>query len=107
MVYTKQYYVYIITNYQQTTFYIGITHNLEQRMWEHKNKIYDGFSAKYNLNRLVYYECFDDVNYAIAREKQLKNWHRQWKLNLIRDMNPDFKDISIDIGLEPETKEIT
>ena len=77
---------------------------MEQRIWEHKNKVYDGFSAKYNLNRLVYYECFDDVNYAIAREKQLKNWHRQWKLNLIRDMNPDFKDLSIDIGLEPETK---
>ncbi|MEE3349748.1 MAG: hypothetical protein VZR09_06890 [Candidatus Gastranaerophilaceae bacterium] len=52
----------------------------------------------------MYYECFDDVNYAVAREKQLKNWHRQWKLNLIRNMNPDFKDLSIDIGLEPETK---
>ena len=107
MVYTKQYYVYIITNYHQTTFYIGITSNLEQRIWQHKNKIFKGFSSKYNLNRLVYYECFDDVNYAIAREKQLKNWHRQWKLNLIREMNPDFKDLSVDIGLEPETEEIT
>ena len=65
MVYTKQYYVYIITNYHQTTFYIGITNNLEQRIWQHKNKTSDGFSSKYNLNRLVYYECFDDVNYAI------------------------------------------
>ena len=90
----KTYAVYILTNYNQTTFYIGVTGNLQKRIWEHKNKFVEGFSSKYNLNKLVYFELTESVESAIKREKQLKNWHREWKLNLIRKQNPEFKDLS-------------
>ena len=90
----KNYAVYILTNYNQTTFYIGITGNLQKRIWEHKNKVVEGFTKKYNLNKLVYYEITDNVETAINREKQLKRWHRQWKINLIKETNPDFNDLS-------------
>lgn len=90
----KQYYVYILTNYEQTTFYIGVTNNLERRILEHKNKIVEGFTSKYNLSRLVYFETTESVENAISREKQLKNWHRNWKINLIKENNPDFDDLS-------------
>ncbi len=90
----KNYVVYILTNYNRTTFYIGITSNLQKRLWEHKNKVIEGFTAKYNLNKLVYYEISDSAESAIKREKQLKNWHRDWKINLIKEMNPNFDDLS-------------
>lgn len=90
----KNCFVYILTNYEETTFYIGVTSNLEKRLYEHKNKLIEGFSSKYNLNKLVYFEQTDSMTAAIAREKQLKNWHRQWKINLIKDFNPDLKDLS-------------
>ncbi|MFH1457361.1 MAG: GIY-YIG nuclease family protein [Patescibacteria group bacterium] len=92
------YYVYIITNKENTIFYIGVTNNLERRMYEHKERLVKGFSHKHNLNKLIYYEYFDNINDAIAREKQLKNWHRDWKINLIKKENPEFKDL-----LNPET----
>ena len=92
----KTYAVYILTNYDETTFYIGVTSNLQKRVWEHKNKVVEGFTKKYNVDRLVYYELTEDVESAINREKQLKRWHRQWKINLIKEMNPDFKDLSLD-----------
>ena len=88
------FYVYIITNKNNTTFYIGVTNNLERRMWEHRNEINDGFSKSYKLKKLVYYENFSEVKQAIAREKQLKNWHREWKPNLIKGLNDDFSDLS-------------
>ena len=81
----KTYYVYIITNKLNSVLYIGITSNLVKRIWEHKNKVVDGFSNKYNLNKLVYYEICNDIEQAIKREKQLKNWHRAWKDNLIKE----------------------
>ena len=90
----KTYAVYILTNYNETTFYIGVTGNLQKRIWEHKNKVVEGFTKKYNVDRLVYYELTEDVESALNREKQLKRWHRQWKINLIKEMNPEFKDIS-------------
>ena len=65
-------------------------------MWEHKNKITDGFTKKYNINKLVYYETTESIESAIKREKQLKNWHRDWKINLIKKNNPEFKDLSLD-----------
>ena len=89
----KNYYVYIITNKLNTVFYIGVTNNLEKRIWEHRNKMIPGFSSKYNLNKLVYFEETSDIYSAIRREKQLKNWHRDWKINLIRKENPEFKDL--------------
>lgn len=86
----KTYYVYIITNKLNSVLYIGITSNLVKRIWEHKNKVVDGFSNKYNLNKLVYYEICNDIEQAIKREKQLKNWHRAWKDNLIKEKIQNF-----------------
>ncbi len=97
----KDSYVYILTNYEETTFYVGVTSNLEKRVYEHKNKIIEGFSSKYNLNKLVYFEQSSSIVSAIAREKQLKNWRRDWKINLIKELNPDFADLSKDwFGVE-------
>ena len=92
----KTYAVYIMTNYSQTSFYIGVTGNLQKRVWEHKNKFVEGFTKRYNSDRLVYYELTDSVETALNREKQLKRWHRDWKINLIKEMNPQFKDLSMD-----------
>ncbi len=88
--------VYIMTNYSQSSLYIGVTSNLQKRVWEHKNKVVAGFTKKYNINRLVYYELTDSIEAAINREKQLKRWHRDWKINLIKEMNPEFRDLSLD-----------
>ena len=92
----KRMYVYIMTNKPNGTLYIGVTNNLVRRVWEHKNKVVEGFTKKYNIDRLVYYELTDSVETAINREKQLKRWHRDWKINLIKEMNPEFKDLSTD-----------
>lgn len=90
----KQYYVYILTNKSNKVLYIGVTNDLIRRLFEHKNKLVDGFTKKYNLVKLVYYEATDDVKGALGREKQLKNWHRDWKINLIKQFNPEWKDLS-------------
>ncbi len=89
------YYVYIMTNKFNTTFYIGVTNNIFKRTFEHKVGLLDGFTKKYKIKKLVYLEEYHDINQAIAREKQLKNWYREWKLNLIKKVNPDFNDLSI------------
>ncbi len=91
----KTSFVYILTNTYRTTFYIGITSNLQKRIVEHANGIGSKFAIKYNLTDCVYYETFIDIKQAIAREKQLKNWKRDWKLNLIRDKNPTLKTLII------------
>ena len=89
------YYVYIISNKYNAVLYIGVTNNLERRMWEHRNgSINNSFSKKYKLTKLLYYENYYDINQAIQREKQLKNWHRQWKINQIKTLNPNFHDLS-------------
>jgi len=85
--------VYILTNFNETTFYIGVTSDLKKRIYEHKNKVVEGFTSKYNVDRLVYYELTDSIVTAINREKQLKRWHRQWKINLIKEHNPEFIDL--------------
>jgi len=90
----KQYHVYILTNKSNKVLYIGVTNNLSRRMFEHKNKMVDGFTKKYNLTKLVYFEETADVRSALEREKQLKNWHRDWKINLISGFNPAWKDLS-------------
>lgn len=89
----RSYFVYILTNYKDTTLYIGVTNNLVKRVWEHKNKLIKGFTKKYNLVKLVYFEEFLTPIEAIGREKQLKNWHRNWKINLIKSANPDLKEL--------------
>ena len=91
--------VYIMTNYLNSTFYIGVTNNLYRRVKEHKDKYNKGFTSKYNLCKLVYFEISDSIEVAILREKQLKNWKRQWKIDLIKSINPSFKDLSSEIGL--------
>ena len=91
--------VYIMTNYLNSTFYIGVTNNLYRRVKEHKDKYNKGFTSKYNLCKLVYFEISDSIEVAILREKQLKNWKRQWKIDLIQSINPSFKDLCSEIGL--------
>lgn len=91
----KNYFVYIITNSTNHVLYIGITNNLQRRIDEHKTGIISGFSKRYRLKKLVYYEEFSDVKLALYREKQLKNWHRAWKKNLITSINPNWDDLSL------------
>ncbi len=90
----KQYYAYIMTN-RSRTLYIGVTNNLERRVYEHKHKLTPGFTSKYNMTQLVYYEVYDDVREAIAREKQLKGWLRTKKVALIETMNSEWEDLSV------------
>ncbi len=89
----NQYYVYIITNKKNTVLYIGVTNNLIRRIFEHKNGVIEGFTHKYNVNKLVYYEMVNDINSAIVREKQLKNWKREWKVELIEKSNMEWLDL--------------
>jgi len=89
----RSYYVYIATNKHNTVFYTGVTNDIFRRMEEHKNKKKKGFTSKYNINKLIFVEETNDVTVAIEREKQLKNWRRQWKINLIKEMNPFMKDL--------------
>jgi len=93
----KHFYIYILMNKGNTTSYIGVTGNLSERIWQHKQKTVEGFSSKYNLNKLVYYEIFEDVYEAISREKQLKRWSRNKKIILIKKINPRFADLSLDL----------
>ena len=89
----KRGYVYIITNKLNTVLYIGVTSNLPKRIYEHKNKLVDGFSKRYELNKLVYYEYSDSILDAIEREKFLKGKRRQYKLELVNKFNPEWKDL--------------
>ena len=91
----KSYYIYITTNITNNVLYIGVTNNLPRRIYEHKNGLVEGFSKKYKTNKLVYYETTNDINSAITREKQLKNWRREWKMNLIEKENPGFSELNI------------
>ena len=90
----NNYYVYILTNYSNNVLYIGVTNNLERRIYEHKNKLLDGFTKRYNVDKLVYYESYTEVYLAISREKQLKGYKRQKKLELINLANPNWEDLS-------------
>jgi len=89
----EHYYVYIMTNKYNTVLYTGVTNDLIRRVYEHKNKLVEGFTAKYNLTKLVYYEISKDVKDAINREKQIKGWKREKKEKLIKGFNPDWKDL--------------
>ena len=82
-----------MTNKNNTTLYIGVTNNIVKRSFEHRAGLIEGFTKKYKLKKLVYIEEYNDIKLAIVREKQLKNWHRDWKINLIRKENPEFKDL--------------
>jgi len=91
----NQYYVYIMTN-KSGTLYTGITNDIKKRIYTHKNKLIPGFTKKYNISRLIYFEIFGDVYFAISREKTIKGWLRKKKIELIRKTNPDWKDLAED-----------
>ncbi len=89
----KKFYVYIVTNKKEGIFYTGVTSSLAKRIWGHKNKVVNGFSKKYNLDKLVYYEVFEDAENALRREKRLKRWGRDWKIEAIEKFNPKWDDL--------------
>jgi putative endonuclease len=89
----KSYYVYILASQRNGTLYVGITNDLIKRVYEHKNNLVDGFTKKYKVHSLVYYEQYNDIKLAIIREKRLKKWNRNWKLELIEKENPQWRDL--------------
>jgi len=90
----KQYFVYMMTNRWRNVLYTGMTNSLEKRVWQHKNKSVPGFTKKYNCDRLVYFETYDEIDQTIAREKQIKAWSRAKKEALIANMNPEWNDLA-------------
>ncbi len=94
----KSYYVYILASMKDGTLYIGVTNNLIRRAIEHKRGTIEGFTKKYFVNKLIYYEQTNDIRIAIQREKQLKKWNRKWKIALIEKANPEWKDLFYEIG---------
>ena len=95
----KQGYIYIMSNQYRTTFYVGVTNSLEIRVWQHLNGEGSEFVKKYKLFDLVYFEHFHQITEAISREKQIKNWHKDWKINLIKSINPEMKDLKDQLDL--------
>ena len=89
----KKYYVYIMASKRNGTLYIGLTNDLKRRVYEHKNSLIEGFTKRYTVHLLVYFEQHVDINYAIMREKRIKKWNRKWKLKLIEELNPDWDDL--------------
>lgn len=89
----KNYCIYILTNKNNSVLYVGVTNNLTRRIWEHKSKLIEGFTKKYNVDKLVYFESFDSPESAIKREKQLKSGSRKKKIELINSLNPEWKDL--------------
>jgi putative endonuclease len=96
----KDPHIYIMTNKYRTTFYIGVTSDLRARVWQHINNEGSAFVKKYRLYDLVYYESLIRITDAIDREKQLKNWHHDWKVNLIKSINSEMKDLKGDLEIE-------
>ena len=96
MPYDKLYHVYILSNKTNTVVYIGVTGDLMRRLWEHRNDVADGFTKRYHIHKLVYYESTTDAQAAINREKQLKKWRRAEKNELIESINPTWKDLAAD-----------
>jgi putative endonuclease len=93
----RQYFVYILTDAKHKTLYTGVTNDLKRRVFEHKNGLHDGFTKKYHVNMLTYYEIFDAIEYAILREKQLKGGSRQQKIDLINSINKEWRDLYEDV----------
>ncbi len=91
----KTYYVYIVSNFTNSTLYVGVTNDIVRRVYEHKNKLVEGFTDRYNINKLVYVEECNDINAALEREKQIKRWRREKKVAIINELNPEWKDLSL------------
>ena len=94
---SSQYYVYLLASKRNGTLYIGVTSDLLKRVHEHKDNLVEGFTKKYNVHKLVYYEPTEDINSAITREKQLKKWKRRWKIELIEKKNPEWRDLYFEL----------
>ncbi len=97
MVMEKQFYVYILASKRNGTIYLGVTSDLVKRVWEHKSGLVEGFTKKYGVKTLVYYEIHENAETAIKREKQIKKWRRAWKLKMIEEKNPQWRDLYVDI----------
>lgn len=93
----KRFYVYILAKARNSTFYTGVTSDLAGRIWKHKNETTEEFTKKYGIKTLVYYEMHENAESAIKREKQLKKWHRTWKMRIIEEMNPEWRDLYSEI----------
>jgi len=93
--------IYILASGHYGTLYIGVTSNLLQRLVQHREGLIPGFTSRYKVHRLVHFEMFGDMERAITREKKLKNWHRQWKINLINAENPEWRDLAVGFGFRP------
>jgi putative endonuclease len=96
---SKQGHIYIMSNKYRTTFYIGVTSDLRTRVWQHINGEDSAFVKRYRLTDLVFFEYFESIEHAIAREKQLKNWHHDWKVNLIKSTNPEMIDLKSELEI--------
>ncbi len=99
----RSYYVYILASKRNGTLYVGVTNNLIRRVYEHKNEMVEGFTNKYGVHKLVYYEQTNDLKSAIQRERRLKKWNRKWKMELIEQGNSDWKDLYDELTEETET----
>ena len=92
------YYVYLLASGRHGTLYLGVTNDLIRRVYQHKHKLLGGFTARYDVDRLVWFECYDDPVSAISREKEIKKWRRDWKIRLIEENNPDWRDLYGDVA---------
>jgi putative endonuclease len=95
----KSSYVYILASEPYGVLYIGVTSNLIKRVWEHRESVVDGFSKRYGVKQLVWFEIHTEILHAITREKQIKKWNRDWKVNLIQESNPDWRDLYDEIAI--------
>jgi putative endonuclease len=95
---SKTYYVYMLANRRNGTLYLGVTNNLSRRVYEHKTKSVKGFTSRYGVHMLVWYETYEEIDDAIGREKSLKKWERAWKLKLIEDFNPTWRDLYYELN---------
>jgi putative endonuclease len=97
----KQGYVYILASGKHGTLYVGVTSDLMARLYQHREKVMDGFTGEHEVNRLIWYEVYDDMTKAIQREKRLKKWNRDWKIRLIEEQNPGWVDLAVGLGFDP------
>ncbi|MDD4606720.1 MAG: GIY-YIG nuclease family protein [Patescibacteria group bacterium] len=97
MFFTNKYYVYILASQRNGTLYVGVTSEIKKRVYQHKQGVVDSFTKRYKINRLVYYEEYNDINLALEREKQLKKWFRSWKIRLIEEFNSHWRDLYDDL----------
>ena len=97
MMMEKQFYVYMLASKRNGTLYLGVTSDIVKRVWQHKNGLAEGFTKKYGIKRLVYYEIHEDAENAMKREKQLKKWRRAWKVELVEEKNSEWRDLYADI----------